>query len=1030
MGRRVSSPSFVGRADELAWLRDAHAEAAKGRASVLLVGGTSGLGKTRLVGEFVTWAQAAGSRVLLGSCPLIRDGELPFAPITEVLRGLVREADRDELLSIVGPSLGDLRPLVPDLARLLPATGDEETTQARMYDGFLGVLERSAEPGRPVVLVVEDLHWADRATRELLPFVAQHISTLPVLLIGTYREDELRPGATLVTLLADIDRSGIAERRALGGMPAGDLATIYEAVTGDPPAARTVGELHRRTDGNPFLLEELIAARADDGSLPAGPPTGIREQVAGRIAALPAESQEVMRLAATIGRRSPHRLLAMTSRFPELILLAALRESVRQQVIVALSEPGTEGYAFRQGIFQEVLYDDLLPGERQANHRLIAAALEQHPELAWGSDAMAESELARHWLAAGEPSKALDAAVRAGHAARAAFAFAEAHRHFTVALGLLASPRPAEPDRRIGFRQQAAAVVDRFGLLELAAEAASLAGEPAAAVEYTRALAALRSDDADPNRRSRLHSRLGRYLADAGDIDAAVAEHERAADLAADGGAPSARVRALADLARTLERAGRFGEAERACTEAVEIAGRDGTEAERVGALTTLAAIQARMGRVDDGLRSLEQARRIRADEGMSRVMPRPSRIGTIVRGYAEIAAVLERAGALEEFAAASRHAVELAGKLGASGSWGRYLESNAAAALYYLGRWDDAERASAEIIAGQGPAPDASSLRATSVRARIDVGRGRFGEAGTRFEACRAAARGDLITLVELAVGVAELALWQRQPADALNAVQAGRERAGAVEDPAPSGMLGTYALRAAADLADHARARRSTLDLRAAIAEAEPWLVEIRGLAERAAGQTAGPRILRAFPETAEAEWLRATGEPAGAAWALAAERWTELSEPFLQAYARWREAEAVLAERGERARATAAAREAHRIATSLGAAPLLLELDALARRARLEVEEAVAPAAVAGNERPEAALGLTPREFEVLLLVADGRTNRQIAETLFITEKTAGHHVSNLLGKLGVASRVEAAALAHRLGLLAATDAGADA
>jgi DNA-binding CsgD family transcriptional regulator/tetratricopeptide (TPR) repeat protein len=1010
MARRVSSPAFIGREAELSWLRAVFGEARGDRASIALVGGDPGIGKTRLVEEFLAWAREQGTPVLAGGCPVSRDGDLPFAPITEALRTLVRERPRDELIEVLGPAVQDLGRLLPELASLgaAPANGNS-SSHARLFEAFLGALERLGSVAPPLVLVLEDLQWADPATREMIAFLARNLRTAPVLVVGTFRTDELRPDSALALLLLDLEHSGVADRRDLNGLTMEEATAQFAAITGSDPDGPTLRALHGRAEGNPYLMEELIASRGERDSLP----MGIRDRVASRLSMLPAESQEVLRLAATIGRRSSHRLLARTSRFPEMILLAALREAARQQVIAPIADTGAEGYEFRQGIFQEVLYDDMLPGDRLIHHRQVAEALTADPESGWGSAVMVASELARHWRQAGDPDRALSAALKAGALAHEAYAFAEASRQFEVALQLLEAPSAAAPNRGIGFRLPARVAVDRDSLLQRAAEAASLAGDAEAAVRYARALAGSADIQADSHKVCLVSTKLAGYLAEAGDLDGALGEHERAVAAADVVGPSREMIRALGARARTLERAGRLRDALASCQAAIDVAHAIREPEEEAGLLTTLAVLRSRLGDVQGGVEAIERARKLRTNRSLSGVKPRPSRVGTMVRSYAEMAEVLERAGALEASELATHQATDAAQRLGAQGSWGRYLESNEAAGLYHLGKWAEADRAARDLLGG---APGAAvRARALITKARIETGRGEFLDAESHYDAARQELRGrDPVTLAELAAGMAELCLWRRQPSEAVEAVQAGLDAMRSAEDPISRCVLLALGIRAAADLAEQARATKARQDEARAAETAGAWLAELQGVAGDPRWST---ELLRTYPALAEAEWARLEGASRPDAWHAVAEAWLRSNEPFAVAYARWREGEALLAGRGARADAMAPLRDAMSIAQALGASPLRVELDVLARRARLDLTETPT---LDAPPSPAAALGITPRELEVLLLIADGRTNRQIADALFITEKTAGHHVSNLLGKLGVANRLEAAALAHRAGV----------
>jgi DNA-binding CsgD family transcriptional regulator len=260
-----------------------------------------------------------------------------------------------------------------------------------------------------------------------------------------------------------------------------------------------------------------------------------------------------------------------------------------------------------------------------------------------------------------------------------------------------------------------------------------------------------------------------------------------------------------------------------------------------------------------------------------------------------------------------------------------------------------------------------------------------------------------------------AALAIWQDQLDEARAAVREGLEWLADAEGEDFFRELLSLGLRAEADRAERAHARRAPAEAQTARQVGAALLARLRQLVNQA---TAPEPETTAHTALGRAEATRLEGHSDPKRWAAAATRWEELDQPYPAAYARWRQAEALLGGRGPRAEATSALRCAHQTSQRLGAAPLRRELEALARRARIDLAEPIGePAPV----RPAEPFGLTPREREVLELVAEGRTNRQIGQALFISAKTVGIHVSNILAKLGVTSRVEAAAVAHRGGLV---------
>ena len=297
MGGRVASPTFVGRLQELQLLEAARVRAADGEPAVVLVGGEAGIGKTRLIAELTSRCARDGTRVLVGGCVPVGDGALPYAPIVEALRALLADLGASAVRNLVGPSW-------PELARLLPALGapdriglSDQAAQARLFELVLGLLGRLGEQ-TTLVLVVEDVHWADRSTRDLLAFLARNLRRERILVVVTYRNDE--PGQQrLGPFLAELDRAGRVERIELARLDQiqtrAQLVGIQEAV----PAAELVDAVFARSEGNPFFTEELLAVvRAGSGGLPAT----VRDLLRGRVQALPQLAQQVLKAVAVGGR--------------------------------------------------------------------------------------------------------------------------------------------------------------------------------------------------------------------------------------------------------------------------------------------------------------------------------------------------------------------------------------------------------------------------------------------------------------------------------------------------------------------------------------------------------------------------------------------------------------------------------------------------------------------------------------------------------------------------------------------------------
>jgi DNA-binding CsgD family transcriptional regulator len=992
---RVASPTFVGRVEELSILEAAQMRAAIGEPAVVLMGGEAGVGKTRLVAELIARCPIEGTRVLAGGCVPVGEGALPYAPIVEALRTLLGDVGVAAVRQLVGPSW-------PELARLLPALGEpdgsgplDHAAQSRLFELLLGLLGRLAEQA-PLVLVVEDLHWADQSTRDLLAFLIRNLRRERVLLLVTYRNDE--PGQDrLGPYLAELDRGGPVQRLELPRLDRDETAGQLAGILGAAPAADLVDGVFARSEGNPFFTEELLeSVRAGSGRLPAT----MRDLLHGRIEALSDPAKQVLRVAAAAGRQVPHRLLVAVAGLDEEQLDDALREAIAHQLLVA--RPGGDDYDFRHALLQEVVYASLLPGERARLHAVLAEALVAHPGWAGGTAATVAAELAHHWQAAGELERALPALIEAGLAAERAFAPAEAHWHLERALELwMRVPGAAQ-----------LTPIDRGILLERAAEAAQLVDAAPRAVDLLREALAGVDQQHDPVRAGLLHERLGRYLLETLDQTALTAYEEAVRLIPAE---PPSTERAivLAGYAQILNFLAMYRDGRRVAEEALATARRAGTRREEGRALACLGGTLAALGDLDEGVAHLRDAWRIAEEQ---------SDVDGL--GWACImhAHALERAGRLEGALAAALDGAEASRQLGGA-SWRDSLQSYAGYFEFLLGRWEEADRHFRAVLERDRLTGDKGVLTRWD-RARLDIARGEVAAAHRNLEeAGRLAAKGgraffDAQFAAPLAIARAELALWEGRDEEAFEAAAEGLAALARIGDQLGRPVLFALGLAAAANRAERASARRATAEAEAARRDGGQLLARLEALAD----DNASFPELSAVLTQSRAEGSRLSGRSDPAVWAAAAAAWEALGQPYPAASACFREAEALLATRSPRARAEQVLRASHAVAVQLGAVPLRRELELLAQRGRLRLEAPGEPPPAAKAEAPSVArsLGLTQREAEVLALVAAGRTNRQIGQELFITEGTAGVHVSRILAKLGVAGRGEAAAVAHRLGL----------
>jgi len=989
---RVSSPEFVGRAAEIERLSHAFGRAVDRQPSAMLIAGEAGIGKTRLVTEFVERARAAGAQALVGGCLQLGETGLPYAPFVAAFRPLLRALPRGRLDELTGPGRAELSHLLPDLAPAADGAGalpSGAASQARLFEVVLGFLRRLAE-ARPLVLVLEDVHWADASTRDLLSFLVRNVHDAPMLLVATYRSDELHRRHALRPLLAELDRLERVHLIEMAAFGRDELAAQLAGITGQAVAADLVTAVLARSGGNPFFAEELMAAGHAELALP----RSLRDTLDDRVRELDPDAQLVLRTASVAGERVDHRLLAAVVDLPNPTLDEAIRKAVDRYFLVPSPPGDPPSYLFRHALVHEAVYEDLLPSERTRLHATFARVLEADPELAPGERAGHSALLAHHWLMAHELERALPAALAAGRAAAAGAAFAEAQAFLERALEIWPKvPASAIPPE-----------VDRTTILEEAAEAAAQAGDPRRSIDLVRDALSETDAAADPRRAGVLHHRLAWHYNEAGDWESGVVALERAAELIPIDPPTRERARVVADLAHSLMVRSRFTESLALAEAALAISRQVDAPVAEARALNALGLDLASRSDLERSLPILREAHA----KALRLADPLAVYLTAVGLGWA-LDEVALHADALELAVAARARLREL----GAEPRFGGQLASKAARALYELGRWDEASALmDATIAAG----PTKYAMRwLLSNRVRLRTARGDL--EGARRDLATHASLGERVVSLDpdlLNARRAELAIAEGDPRAARELVRETFDRLVEPEVDADGRSLLVIGLWAEVDEAEAARAVRDRHREAESLARAEEigaslerYFGRVSQMASRPAATVEADRALVAALRS------RIVGEIDGAAWDAAVTARRPLGRPFELGTQLARAAEVHLLAR-RRDEGAAALAEAHAIAVDLGARPLRDRTEVLARRARIGLE------GVDTAEDAADRLGLTRREREVLRLLASGRSNRQIGEQLFMAESTAGVHVSNILGKLGVARRHEAAAVAHRMGI----------
>jgi len=995
MAARSTSPVLVGREEQLATLEAALRPSGQDGPSVVLIGGEAGVGKSRLVREFSARARATRARVLVGGCVELGADGVPFAPFIAMLRDLVRAIGADGVAGLLPGGV------TRDFARLLPEFGpgggdttqaDETLARARLFEQMLGLLERLADAG-PVALVIEDAHWADRSTRDLLAFLVSRQQVLDgVLILVTYRSDEMNRTHPLRPLLAELGRLGWVERMELPRLDRLHADELVARILGSEPEPSLADAVYLRADGNPLFIEELLCDRG--AGLSAMLPASLRDLLLIAVQRLPEPTQEVLRAASVGGGCSGHALLTAVTGLTDDDLSRALRPAVEANVLIA----DADGYAFRHDLIREATLDDVLPGERTRLHTRFAEALEASPGLV--APGRAAIEQAYHWYAAHDTVRALVSSWQA--AAEAGRALAHAEQLTLLGRVLEVWDRVPDAEQRIG--------ASHLSVLECAVAAARIAGERERAAAFATAALAEVDPAAEPARAALLlESRSVLKTRDyQGDLRAAL-------DLVPPGVADTARAQVLVSLVkRVWESEG--PEAAAAIEEALTLARRAGDTATEASALVELGLLQSRDGDDAAAVRTLTLAQSLAERTGAYE---------HLLSAVINESHVLQGMGEHERAAEVARRGIARAEDYGVARTWGTFLGINVSEPLVSLGRWDEAMELLAHALALAPPYGHyRAALRLTT--ADVALGRGDLTAADEAVAVARAALDAGPFGrvgqyLIPQAWVETELRLAQGRPGDALDVAADAVGRLDLSHEPRYAWPLLVVAARAAAaaiasgrgdgvpaaraaDLLAQARSRAAGLDVRGPVQQAN----KLTFLAEAERAAAAG----QAGPATA-AELVAAFDDAAAA--------WERLGQPYPLAGALRSGAEAALAV-GDRAGAAERLRRAGELADCIGARPLAADVAALSRKARIRT------AGDGAGPRPARAtpLGLTSREFEVLRLVADGRSNPEIAARLFISAKTASVHVSNILAKVGVSSRGEAAAAAHRLGLFDAAPA----
>lgn len=999
--------AFIGRERELAVLGGALQRAADRELTRVAISGHLGIGVTRLLDELearLAKAKNSGVTVLRARC---------LEPLAGVAYGALREPLGDAYIGISADR---------------PELDAPDQRGARGRETLLTILERVAGDGQ-LCLIVEDLEHADPGTRELVRMLLRLRRRMALTLIVAWHGDELGRGHPAEGLVDEIAASEGVERVALEPLNTDELFALVESLEDERPTLGFMAAVMEGSRGNPLVASQLVVAHQHQEGVRLSDP--LEEIIHASLAGLDRGVLRGLRLLA-LSRRPMSTDELASLRLPDGHLPRTALEKLPDSGLVVL---GADGALAVHQLVAEAIEHATLPSERHALQSALADAADEPGVAAW------------HWSRAFQPTRAHDAYLRAAVVSEAIEPGPTTLANYSAALEIDLQGA-TDPE----ILASAAAAAYASGAFRHAATLAEQAMERLAGGRVERLLSA-RADAAVRERAARLSEELGRYRRSSGDLAGAREAIEQAVELAP-AGAAATRAMVLASLAQDLMLDGHFTESVKRAEEARTAARSAGDDAlfDLAHATDTLAVDLGYSGQVDRALGLLDEAI---ADAR------RAGRLDELVRCYANKTTLLDLDTRRDEALAAVKEGIAEAKRNGLGLTYGAFLRGNAADILFQLGRWEESEaecRAGLEFPpAGVAWVSPILYLGLVLVEARADEEAERLlGQTLLQLETVPAGQWSAIVLRTAVS-----FALWRGELDDAMAAAAQGWERVVESEDAIQMAVSAATVLEACAASAEKARAKRDF----SKVADAGALATRVLKAAEDALAAYALPRTVGARREaelylaTARAHAERVKGRSKPETWAAIADEWAQIPVPYNVAKARWWQTVALLPNRSRRAEARKALNEAWKIAGKLPAEPLRRALHELGERGRIRLPEdrlvaipmakerelvAVGPgpaqtaaqgsavreglAAFIGGDGASRAtppamsrFGLSPRENSVLAVLAEGRTNREIAERLFISDRTVAVHVRRILSKLGVSGRVEATGLAIRLGLV---------
>jgi DNA-binding CsgD family transcriptional regulator/tetratricopeptide (TPR) repeat protein len=959
-------------------------------ANAVVISGDAGVGKSRMLAELRDHAVRADWQVLIGHCLDFGDSALPYLPFTEAFGRLAaEEPELSERLVRTHPAVRRLMPgqrLTVDVSAGSSgesARPNEPMDRAGLFASVLAVLDELATAS-PVLLLLEDLHWADQSTRELLSFLFARQLPDDVHIVATYRSDDLHRKHPLRAAVADWSRLPTVERLPLERLSDRDVRSLVQALHPASLSEATIHTIVERAEGNAFFTEELVAAT---GRSSRALPDDLADVLLLRLDQLGDAARQTLRAASVAGRRVSHELLARVVDLPGAELDRAIRATVDNNLLLPV---GTDSYAFRHALLAEAVYEDLLPGERVRLHRAYAAAL-QEPGVR-----STAAEIARHARASHDLATAVKASIAAGDEAMSIGGPDEAAEHLERALEMVGD----------GGDEPLLTPTERVTLAVKAAEAVATAGHTLRSVQLlVEQLAILRDEVDDLDRARLLYALATAALVVDTDLDVLGTVDKALALVPAEPPTPL-RAQLLSTQARVLVAFGREAQAVEAANEALAMGQELRVPGVIVDATTTLTRMDERSGDPENSQRRLlEIVSKARANDDPANELRALHNIGSVLFENGRIN------DARQAYATAMDRALELGRPWAPYGMEARLMGGIAA---YVAGDWDDSVR----ILdrASNSPPPPAEAALASAVL-QVHASRGDRSALDT-YAHLRPLWDTDGLFLILTGMALIDLHGDHGDLDASIAAHDATVEAVSRLWES--SFFLARVRLSALMVGQLASSAAGASADEREAMVERGGELAEIaeeayaRGLRRwKVVGPEGQAWMLRLRAEQARLLWSAGSADAPEQkelirGWEDAVDAFAAFHHVFEVARSQARLA-AILRATGDAAGARPHLSAARTTAEQLKAEPMLAELRSLGSTAPRRAD-------ADGNDTR-----LTTREREILGLVAQGRTNGEIGKQLFISTKTVSVHVSNILAKLGASGRTEAAAIARRDGLL---------